>query len=1295
MTFSDYLQNASDYFTSNTAIHFLPGNHTIKSNEPSHKYNCLLVSDVHNLSLSGYTGVTTLHCIERFGLAFVNATELRISDIKIINCGQTITCTASVLRNNYFVEIPESTKAALTLVNLHSLVLQNVQIQASYGYGLIGVNVLGNSTITNCTFTHNMWRSDDANTSSTLHHSYARPGGNVLLLFTDPESQQFKDALYISQCEFAHGTNTNTFTTATNSLDFPKRIDSCSRVISWGSGLGLLIYKPLVVMKINIINSVFHHNNASYGAGANMFIAFCGTERKSCSIDISNCTFYSGKAVQGGGIYIGSSSGEIAFRLSHSTIINNSAMSGGGLNIEVEQTYSNFRIANCVFSGNKAMQGAAVYIAHYPALWELWEDLGPNTHINVSQTIFLQNIADKSGGGIHINPKDCVLQSWTAIVRVIYTNCSFIENRAESGYAMSIESCYSKSKPYKNLLSIHLFNTEVRNNGRHRYSNGDHCTAVFCIDSTEEVLLSNSTFVGNSGSAVYVNESKLFISGTVKIIDNHGVNGGGLYFDCNPLSRYPQSQSFLYLTPHSQLYMANNTASLHGGAIAAKDWSPLNSHKECFIQISDKGRECSPWSACSDTKIVMENNTAKVAGDSIYGGSLAKCYIQLGTAWMYSNILQVLEIHNKLSLSEVASDPFRVCFCDKRFTMSGSECINEMQDNVFYGQTLQIPAVATGQFNNASPALVQTRIISDMDEIFLGERQNFQELGRDCSPLVYLFDFSRKKVSSFQLHISIEGSSLKTFPAVVNVTVLNCPPGFELSSDLSTCQCEPHLEAYGIRCDIDTQKFTWPAPMWIGYYKEQQVAVHTNCPFHYCRPEDNEFTLDNQDKQCAYNRSGVLCGACQQGLSLALGTSQCLKCSNVYLLLLIPFALAGVVLVFLLLKCNLTVAVGSINGLIFYVNIVQINYATFFPQGAQNMTLLTKFLSIFVAWLNLDLGIQMCFFAGLNAYTKTWLQFVFPVYVWIMVGFMIYGSRYYPTVARLIGSNAVQVLATLFLLSYAKLLRTVIAVFYSTTLVGKNSSTPLVWLLDGNVLFFRGTHIALLVMALVIILLYIVPFTILVLLAPCLQAKSNHTIARLVNIKLKPLLDAYQGPYKDSFRYWTGLMLLVRTILFSAFAGNVLGKPEIDLFAVIVSIVLVVIFYWNSGRVYKKRLWHIAESFYLLNLVILTAATSLLRSLEEPSSSTRQEIVTDVMVGTAFIVFCAIVLYHFCVYVLKTSVTRTNIKQAVQSLLRNKFRNREQPTIGVNPNTSGTPNNIHTVSHLELNLREPLLSVTN
>ena len=180
---------------------------------------------------------------------------------------------------------------------------------------------------------------------------------------------------------------------------------------------------------------------------------------------------------------------------------------------------------------------------------------------------------------------------------------------------------------------------------------------------------------------------------------------------------------------------------------------------------------------------------------------------------------------------------------------------------------------------------------------------------------------------------------------------------------------------------------------------------------------------------------------------------------------------------FLLLKCNLTVSVGSINGLIFYANIIQAYQATFFPHGAQGVNVCTKFLSVFIAWLNLDLGIQTCLFAGMDAYSKTWLQFLFLVYVWIMVGAMIYGSRHSPTVCRLIGSNAVPVLATLFLLSYAKLLRTVITAVYSTTLTGRDSSTPLVWLVDGNVPFFRGTHIALLLMAVVFILMFIVPFT--------------------------------------------------------------------------------------------------------------------------------------------------------------------------------------------------------------------------
>ena len=74
------------------------------------------------------------------------------------------------------------------------------------------------------------------------------------------------------------------------------------------------------------------------------------------------------------------------------------------------------------------------------------------------------------------------------------------------------------------------------------------------------------------------------------------------------------------------------------------------------------------------------------------------------------------------------------------------------------------------------------------------------------------------------------------------------------------------------------------------------------------------------------------------------------------------------------------------------------------------------------------LGIETCFYNGLDAYVKTWLQFVFTLYIWFLVITIIVLSNYYTLAARLSG-NAVQVLATLFLLSYAKLLRIIITVF--------------------------------------------------------------------------------------------------------------------------------------------------------------------------------------------------------------------------------------------------------------------------
>ena len=98
------------------------------------------------------------------------------------------------------------------------------------------------------------------------------------------------------------------------------------------------------------------------------------------------------------------------------------------------------------------------------------------------------------------------------------------------------------------------------------------------------------------------------------------------------------------------------------------------------------------------------------------------------------------------------------------------------------------------------------------------------------------------------------------------------------------------------------------------------------------------------------------------------------------------------------------------------------------------------------------------------------------------------------TVSKTIGQNAVYVLGTLFLLSYAKLLPTVIAAVISISLEDEDRKSHLLWRMDANVPYFSALHAILFFIALLAVLFYILPLTLPTLLAPCLRARTNHRI---------------------------------------------------------------------------------------------------------------------------------------------------------------------------------------------------------
>ena len=414
-----------------------------------------------------------------------------------------------------------------------------------------------------------------------------------------------------------------------------------------------------------------------------------------------------------------------------------------------------------------------------------------------------------------------------------------------------------------------------------------------------------------------------------------------------------------------------------------------------------------------------------------------------------------------------------------------------------------------------------------------------------------------------------------------------CPPGFNFSKSERSCVCANRLKKYTGNCNISSGlgRITRDSGQnfWVGY--NNGLILHPHCPFHYCKSGKVVFPLNNTDLQCAKNRIGLLCGKCRENYSIVLGTAQCRQCTNSHLALLIPFALMGVALVFLLLVCKLTVATGTLSGLVFYANIVEVNRAIFLPVGY------TDALSTFIAWLNLDFGIETCFYDGMDAYSKTWLQFVFPVYIWMLVGLMVFISNYSHRFAKLLGSNPVSVLATLILLSYTKILCTLIASIHVTYLEYSEYNRG-VWLYDANIKYLTGKHIPLFIAAMLIFVFLFVPYTLLLLFGQWLQAVSHLQLFSWVNSsRLKAFMDAYHAPYKAKHRYWPGLLLVLRFALLLEFALNSQQDPSINLLTILVVAGILQLWLLISGGVYTKWYLDALEGSFALNLIILVGAT--------------------------------------------------------------------------------------------------------
>ena len=989
-----------------------------------------------------------------------------------------------------------------------------------------------------------------------------------------------------------------------------------------------------------ISNTEFNYNSAVTGGAV---------ELVSGTVVITWCNFTNSEAFQyGGAIYVDSGSVSI----SDSTLTNNSAdRSGGAIGV-----YSgNVSISDSILTNNRADYGGAIDVT--------------SGSVSIFDSTLTNNRADGSGGAIGVHSSSVSLSNSTLTNNsaegnggaihgnlgstVFISNSTLKNNMATYGGGIFLrESTLFVKKPIKIY-----HNTALNGGGIYAHSSTVEFQSALPIrlgTNTQSEIVKN---IAENGGGIYAVATTIKLTRSHVNIDSNTAiaKGGGVFL---------QQSSSLYIYKKDNEYeaqnifvtlMFNNNLAQYGGGIFVADDTESGACRGGVIEI---GATQTIFAECFFQTIklynygyrfanyfnkFMTNNKATQSGADIYGGLLDRCTASQSAEYYFSSngldyINNTIKFSTELSIS---SRPVQVILC------------NYSQSDIVFTRkrhTFKISVMAIDQVGNPVNARIHNSVITSSGVDRLKEGQAEQVVGNQCTELKYNV-FSQD--SSAQVELYAEGPciNLGISRQLISISFLpcTCPIGLKpIQSDIECkCDCDPVLQQdYQItRCseEIGTIQLESNNNIWIEVINTTNKTgyVVSNCVFDYCVEKPVNINLSNVDKQCAYNRSGVLCGECEPGLSLVLGTSNCKECSNLYLLLLIPIALAGILLVTLILVLNITIATGNIHGLILYANIVAANRAIFFPS-------LNNFLTVFISWVNLDLGIETCFYDGMNSQANVLLQLVFPAYLLLLIFFIIVLSKYFDSFAKLLSNrNPVAALGTLILLSYSKLLRFIVAALQYRVLEYSDRSTETVWLYDGNVHYFTHNHIPQFVAA-IIILIAGVLFTVLLFFGQWFP-RCSKVMIWTKNTYYNGFKDAYHAAFPPKHRYWVGLLLfaLIAHNLVVAMAPDT-SLPLLSSGCIAFGLIAL------NNRVYKKQL---NETFFLLNLGILFIGTFYVAETHR-----QQETLTNVSMSIAFILFVTIISYHFHHYILKKTKIWLKIKEVAKKLRTGAAEKRNEQT---------------------------------
>ena len=1153
---------------------------------------------------------TTIDCSNASGLAFVNMTNLTISDLTLFNCSQSRPST-SIGNVSELYTVPF--QVGLYIWRCTDVVIENVHINETIGVGLVLYETGGRVSINSSVFHHN---GIPENMADTL---YGGGGVNVEFPYCPPGyyddddecGKEFSGAEYtFNNCNFTNNTARLTLRYSTQFI------------------------------------TQEHSIHQSFGRGGGMAIYFSGNSSNN-NVSLSNCHFVGNTAVVGGGLLGEFNDGTQNNSLNllycyfiENTCFNSTQVNGGGgggvrlgfLLYKANSVANNeIHIEYTLFEQNTAYLGGGLsFVTGYEQ-----GVLAPTNQLAMMSSIFRHNIA-RLGSAVNLMPWNS--PSTGLVAKVEMQNCIFANNSVlyskNSWYLMGFGTMYSYKVPFDIKGGITYFYT---NTG----------SGIVVVGTGVNVRSGSVVFLGNvatNGGAIaaYANGWVTLWNGTVLdfVANTAQGRGGAIYSESTGGHQIVESRDCViryfewwkrYEEWNTHVYFQENFAHETGVDIFVSSLFP------CLRSGSN---------GSADISVEARKKVFRAAPVFHYLSNITNTSIVTSTASIKFKVKAPRDdLHIVMYPGEVFNFTTQIRPLDELDAFS----------NVPFFATTNVS-------NNSFPAA-----LVDLNSVYTTGYLQFQAsknaaLGHGNVKTTVQLQTVTEPALQFSFNVTLSDclpGSYLNFPTNAPSGQCACSRNSKSAGYLTGIICYEH----GSNLSVYRQ-----ASIWYGKVPSKthtmKISVTAPCP-QYCDHSNSVYNLvplnqtDPTSGICRGHSHGILCGTCDYGVLITSHTSECCTLEEkqaisvpvawVSWIAIQIFLTTVVVLVIFLFGFN--VIGGTLCSFVFFSQVVLDLNLQDCTSGTshvviENIERFYAFWSLRFRWL-LPRPMKFCIPSFSNTLEALSLDYAFALYPFLLIVFVWVIGKCQErgccqNVQRWLAlrNSLVHGIATCLILTYGDLVSVsfflltpaYLNVPYNTSDPSDIQGGPWRSLYNGNYAYFGFPHYLFGIWAIIIVVLFgfLPPLFLMSYPAlPQLLRKCSVTIGDKVEgwyrvRVVHHFLDLFQGHFKDNRRYFAGVWLLYRLILHAndAFAPNCTVG-----FAIQISFGIIFLLLHSILQPNRKTKYNILDSFFLANIALL----STLGLVSWASNGQGSD--NNVMTAAMAIFLLPPLLYFFCVVI--------------------------------------------------------------